>query len=87
MKIDVFIENSGVVEGSNDSNLIKLLEEIRGQYGDQIELVIHKKPDELFHEHNITATPALVIEDLIKFVGVVPSKESLLYALQCTGLE
>lgn len=87
MKIDIFLSNSEFAAGSNDSKLMKLLEEIRGQYGDQIELVTHKKEDELFHEHNITATPAVVIEDLIKIIGVVPSKDSLLYALRATGLE
>jgi hypothetical protein len=86
MKIDVFVNGSGA-DGTKDSKLMQLLEEIRGQYGEQIELVIHNDQDELFHEHNITMTPAVVIEDLIKIVGVVPSKESLLYALRCTGLE
>ena len=87
MKIDVFLSNSEYTAGSNEGKLVKLLEEIRGQYSNQIELITHKNNDELFHEHNITATPAIVIEDLIKIVGLVPSRESLLYALKATGLE
>ena len=87
MKMDIFLSNSEFAERSNDGKLMKLLEEICGQYGDQIDMVTHKQDDELFHEHNITATPAVVIEDLIKMVGIVPSKDSLLYALRVTGLE
>lgn len=87
MKIDVFLSNSEPAKDSKDRQMLKLLDDFRNDYGSQIETAVHIKPDKLFEEHNITVTPALVIEDLIKIVGVVPSKDSLLYALKSTGLE
>jgi predicted DsbA family dithiol-disulfide isomerase len=65
----------------------RLLNEIKAEYGDQVEIVFHTGPgDKEWEEYAINNAPALVIGDLVKFVGLAPSKESLIGALREAGL-
>ncbi len=65
----------------------RLLQEIEAEYGEQIEIVFHTGPgDPEWEEYAITNAPALVVGDLVKFVGVAPDKESLVGALREAGL-
>jgi hypothetical protein len=65
----------------------RLLKEIGDEYGDQVEIVFHTGPgDKAWEEYAINNAPALVIGDLVKFVGLAPSKESLIGALREAGL-
>ena len=66
----------------------RLLKEIEAEYGDQVEIVFHTGPgDPEWEEYAIDNAPALVIGDLVKFVGLAPSKASLVGALREAGLE
>ena len=66
----------------------RLLKEIQAEFGDQVEIVFHTGPgDPEWAEYAITNAPALVIGDLVKFVGLAPSKASLVGALREAGLE
>lgn len=66
----------------------RLLKQIEAEYGEQIEIVFHTGPDDpAWEEYAISNAPALVIGDLVKFVGLAPSKESLVGALREAGLE
>ena len=65
----------------------RLLKKIEQEFGDQTEIVIHTGRSEKMEEHNINNAPALVIGDLVKFVGLAPSYESLVSALREAGLE
>jgi len=66
----------------------RLLKEIEAEYGDQVEIVFHTGPnDSAWEEYAITNAPGLVIGDLVKFVGVAPSKESMIGALREAGLQ
>jgi hypothetical protein len=66
----------------------RLLKEIEAEYSDQVEMVYHTGPgDPEWGEYAITNAPALVIGDLVKFVGLAPSKESMVGALREAGLE
>ena len=66
----------------------RLLKEIEAEFGDRVEIVFHTGPgDKEWGEYAITSAPALVIGDLVKFVGLAPSKESLVGALREAGLE
>jgi hypothetical protein len=68
--------------------LKRLLKEIEAQYGDQVEVVFHTGPgDDEWETYAITNAPALVVGDLVKFVGLAPSKESLVGALREAGME
>jgi len=65
----------------------RLLKEIEAEFGDQIEIVFHTGPgDKEWGEYSIGNAPAMVVGDLVKFVGLAPSKESLVGALREAGL-
>jgi hypothetical protein len=66
----------------------RLLKEIEAEYGDQVEVVFHTGPgDPEWETYAITNAPALVVGELVKFVGLAPSKESLVGALREAGME
>jgi hypothetical protein len=66
----------------------RLLKEIESEYGEQVEVVYHTGPgDPEWELHAINNAPALVVGDLVKFVGLAPSKESLVGALREAGME
>jgi hypothetical protein len=66
----------------------RLLKEIEAEFGDQVEIIFHTGPgDPEWEEYAISNAPALVIGDLVKFVGLAPSKASLVGALREAGLE
>ena len=65
----------------------RLLKEIEAEFGDKVEIVFHTGPgDAEWEEYAISNAPALVVGDLVKFVGLAPSKESLVGALREAGL-
>jgi hypothetical protein len=66
----------------------RLLQEIESEFGDQVEIVFHTGPgDPEWEQYAIGSAPALVVGELVKFVGLAPSKESLVGALREAGLE
>jgi hypothetical protein len=66
----------------------RTLKEIEAEFGEQVEIVFHTGPgDPEWDEYAINNAPALVVGDLVKFVGLAPSKESLVGALREAGLE
>ena len=68
--------------------LKRLLAEIESEFGDQVQVVVHTGPgDPEWDEYAINNAPALVVGDLVKFVGLAPSKASLVGALREAGLE
>ena len=65
----------------------RLLKKIEAEYGEQVEIVFHTGPgDPEWEEYAIGNAPALVIGELVKFVGLAPSQESLVGALREAGL-
>lgn len=66
----------------------RLLKQIEAEFGDQVEIVYHTGPgDPEWETYAINNAPALVIGDLVKFVGLAPSKESLVGALREAGMD
>jgi len=66
----------------------RLLKEIEAEYGGQVEIVFHTGPgDPEWETYAINSAPAMVIGDLVKFVGLAPSKDSLVGALREAGME
>jgi len=65
----------------------RLLKRIESEFGDQVEITIHTGRTEEAKAYRIDNAPALVIGDLVKFVGLAPSYESLVGALREAGLE
>jgi hypothetical protein len=66
----------------------RLLKEVEADFGDQVDVVFHTGPgDPEWDEYAINNAPALVVGDLVKFVGLAPSKDSLVGALREAGME
>ena len=84
LKIEAFFSPAS---DSNDVSLSALIEEIAQELGNKIEIATYKGQNQLFDEYRLTATPALVIEELIKIMGFCPSKETIVAALKESGLE
>ena len=72
---------------SNSASLTKLLKEIQEEFGEKIEIITYQGQNEIFDKYNLTALPAVVIEELVKIVGFCPSRESLVSALKEVGME
>jgi len=84
VKIEAFFSTSN---DSKDINLSELLEEIKVEFGDKVEIATCEGQNELYKEYSLTATPAVVIEEMIKIMGFCPSKETLVSALRESGIE
>lgn len=84
VKIEAFLSDSN---NANDACLAGLLEEIKTEFGNMVEMINYRVPNELFETYSLTATPAVVVEEMIKLVGFCPSKETLISALRESGLE
>jgi len=67
---------------SGGISLSKLLKEIEGELGDKVEITIYRGRHELYQKYNLTVAPAVVIGRLVRIMGVCPSKETLIAALQ-----
>lgn len=66
--------------------LSRLLEEIKNEFGEKIELQVYKGSQPRLEELRITATPALVIGDLVRIIGVCPDRETVIAALRECGV-
>ncbi len=63
-----------------------LLEGISAEFGEKISIEIHKGPVPRLEELKISALPAVVTEDLVRIMGLCPSRESLVAALRECGV-
>ena len=84
LKIEAFLSSPPC---PNSLALVGVLNEIVEEYNEKVELITYEGPNEAFDHYNLTATPAVVVEELIKMMGFCPSKESLVFALKEIGLE
>jgi hypothetical protein len=83
VKIEAFFS---VPPCSGGISLLRLLEEIKSEYGERIDLKIFRGPGPRLEELKISSLPAVVIGDLVRIMGVCPSRETLINALQECGL-
>jgi hypothetical protein len=65
----------------------RLIEDVQQQYGNQMEVVYHQGRDERYDELKLSSAPAIIVGDLVRFIGVCPTKEGLIGALREAGLE
>ncbi len=84
VKIEAFLS---VPTCSGGISLSKLLKEIEEEFGDKVEVITYKGRNELFGKYNLTAAPAVVVGELVKIMGVCPSRESLISALREAGMK
>ena len=66
--------------------LLKLIEKIKEEYGDKIEVEIYRGVCQKLEEYGIRESPAIVIDKDIRIIGVCPSEETLNEALREAGL-
>ena len=70
------------LSNNDQSNSVKrLLQTVQEEYSDKVELTLLSSEDQLYEEYNLTAAPAIVIEEMIKFVGFCPSKDTVISAI------
>ncbi len=84
VKIEAFLSTPTCSSGIS---LTKLLREIETEFGDKVEIITYKGRHELFEKYNLSTAPAMVVGELVRIMGVCPSKESLVAALREAGLE
>jgi len=84
VKLEAFYST---LSDSNDVSLSTLIENIKQEFGNKVDIVTYQGQNELFCEYCLTVTPALVIEEMIKIMGFCPSKETIVSALRESGLE
>ena len=66
--------------------LLRLIDEIKKEYGDKIDVEVYQGSVEETKVYDIETTPALVIDEDIRIIGVCPSKETLKDALREAGV-
>ena len=84
VKVEAFLS---IPTCSGGVSLSKLLKEIEEELGDKVEIITYKGRHKLFEKYNLTTAPAVVVGELVRIMGVCPSKESLISALHEAGLE
>ncbi|MFZ5650456.1 MAG: hypothetical protein ACOY4I_06345 [Bacillota bacterium] len=66
--------------------LSRLLDEIKADFGEKVEIVSHRGPTPRVEELKISTLPAVVVGDLVRIMGLCPSKESLVGAIRECGI-
>ena len=83
LKVEVFTSQPPC---SGGRLLLKLMEEIKEEYGDQIEVEVYRGSCDQLKKYKIDVSPAIVIDEDIRIIGVCPSKQTLEDALREAGV-
>lgn len=83
LKVEVFTSQPPC---SGGRLLLKLMDEIKEEYGDQIEVETYKGSCDQLNRYKIDVSPAVVIDEDIRIIGVCPSKQTLKDALHEAGV-
>jgi len=83
LKVEVFTSKPSC---SGGRLLLKLIEGIKEEYEDKIEVEVYRGICEKLKEYQIEASPAVVIDGDIRIIGVCPSKQTLKEALREAGV-
>lgn len=84
VKVEAFLS---VPACSGGVSLSRLLKEIEAEFGEKVEVIIYRGRNDLFKEYNLASAPAVVVGDLVRIMGLCPSRESLVAALKEAGME
>ena len=83
VKVEVFVSQPPC---SGGRLLLKLMDEIKQEYGDKTEVEIHRGLDEKAKEYRLKVSPALIIDGDIRIIGVCPTKKTIKEALREAGI-
>jgi hypothetical protein len=83
VKVEAFMSNP---PAPDDIQLTQILERIQTKFGEKMLIIVSGKDDSLFKTYHLTRTPAVVIGEMIKFMGFCPSEESIISAINDLGI-
>ena len=84
IKVEVFLS---VPACSGGVAVRRLIEDVQKQYGGHMDVVYHQGRDARYEELKLSSAPAIIVGDLVRFIGLCPTKEGLIGALREAGLE
>jgi hypothetical protein len=84
IKVEVFLS---VPACSGGVAVRRLIEDVQKEYGDQMDVVYHQGRDERYDELKLSSAPAIIVGDLVRFIGLCPTREGLIGALREAGLD
>lgn len=84
IKVEVFLS---VPACSGGVAVKRLLQDVCETYGDRIDVVYHEGRNPRFDELKLSSAPAIIVGDLVRFIGLCPTREGLISALREAGLE
>jgi hypothetical protein len=64
----------------------RLIDEVAKEYPGRLDVVYHQGRDERYEELKLSSAPAIIVGDLVRFIGLCPTKEGLIGALREAGL-
>ena len=83
LKIEVFISQPSC---SGGRLVLRLMEEIKKEYGGRVEVEVLKGLTEKVKEYDLKVSPAIIIDRDVRIIGVCPSKQTLRNALREAGV-
>ncbi|MEM1515539.1 MAG: thioredoxin family protein [Candidatus Bathyarchaeia archaeon] len=83
VKVEVFTSEPPC---SGGRLLLKLIEKIKEEYKDKIEVEIYRGINPKLSEYDINSSPAVVIDKDIRIIGICPSEETIKEALREAGI-
>jgi len=83
LKIEVFTSQPSC---SGGRLMLRLLDEIKEEYGDKVEVEVYRGPSEKAKEYGLTVSPAIIIDRDVRIIGVCPTKKTLREAIREAGV-
>lgn len=83
IKVEVFLS---VPACSGGVAVRRLIDGVGRTYGEQMDVVYHQGRDERYEELRLSSAPAIIVGDLVRFIGVCPTTEGFIGALREAGL-
>lgn len=83
LKIEVFTSQPSC---SGGRMVLRLIEQIKKEYGDKIEVEVFKGLTDKAKEYDLKVSPAIIIDKDVRIIGVCPSKQTLKNAIREAGV-
>jgi hypothetical protein len=83
LKIEVF---TSLPSCSGGRLVLRLIDEIKKEYGEKIEVEVFKGLNEKAKEYGLKVSPAIIIDKDVRIIGVCPSKQTLKNAIREAGV-
>jgi hypothetical protein len=83
LKVEVFTSQPSC---SGGRLVLRLMDEIKREYGDRVEVEVFKGLTEKAKEYGLKVSPAIIIDKDVRIIGVCPSKQTMRNALREAGV-